>query len=436
MREVNVPPAGEAERAVLGAMLQDNRVIDDVALILRERDFRSFCNRVLFTEILNLHNRGEPADKVTMAGVMERIITRNQQADVPATYIAELWDAAPSPANAAYYARLVRDASVRQQLVQVATDIHRAAVNPTGPPEDILAAAERGIFGIAEENQQGNTMHIRQAFAEEFDRLDAMKAGTGGVGIQTGLIDLDVLTGGFRDSELVILAARPSIGKTSLALTLAIHASLKANVGVFFASLEQSRVELAGRIGCAEAPVSSSVYRQGFLSTEEIAKLHSVRDKFSKTEFHVADYPVQTVTQIAANARRLKRQHGIKLIIIDYLQLVEPDNRRESRQEQVAGVSRRLKQLARELTVPVVALAQLNRGAETQDKPRLCDLRESGGIEADADVVVLLHVPDDAKKSEIGAIVAKQRNGPTGELTLWLDREHMKFQNFEHGREL
>lgn len=433
MHDSNVMPDVSAERAVLGAMLQDNRVIPDVALIVRAGDFRSYAHQVVFEAIMFLHERGQPADKVTMASVMEQIIARRKQEDIPASYIAELWFSAPTPSNADHYARLVRDRAILHQLHQAANDIAKAVLNPTAPPEQILTEAEQAIFRIAQTGMTAATAHMRDALSEEMDRLDRLKTGEIAGGLPTGLIDLDNLTGGLHNGELLIVAARPSIGKTSLGLSLAIHAALKAEAPVFFVSLEQSRTELAGRVNCAEGRINSANYRQGFLTRNDFIRIVEVRERFGRTEFHLDDSPSQSMARIAATARRLKMRHGIKLIVIDYLQLVEPDNRRETRQEQVAGISRRLKQLARELDVPVVALAQLNRGAEGQDKPRLCDLRESGAIEADADLVLLLYIPDSSQPSRIGAIVAKQRNGPTGEIPLYFARDWMTFANFEKG---
>jgi replicative DNA helicase len=252
----------------------------------------------------------------------------------------------------------------------------------------------------------------------------------------TGLLDLDDKTAGLQNSELIIIAARPSVGKTALGLSIARHVAVEEAQPVFFVSLEQSRIELAERLLSAQARVNGFRLRKGDLSSADMQKLLGAGDALRQAKFFIDDSPGQGMLRIAANARRLKLRHHIKLVVVDYLQLIEPDNRRDSRQEQVANISRRLKFLAKELKLPVVALAQLNRSPEEREghRPRLADLRESGSIEMDADTVLLLHRPEMYEPGQnpgtVEIIIAKQRNGPTGEVTLTFLKEFMRFENF------
>ena len=290
----------------------------------------------------------------------------------------------------------------------------------------------------------GQHITLQQAISEAFDRLDARKKhGRSISGLPTGYVELDDLTAGFQNSELVIVAARPSVGKTSFGLNIARKLVVEQKVPILFVSLEQSRAEIAERLLCCQAEVDSHKLRKGHLSPDDISKLTEAGEVLSKSALYIDDTPAQGMLRIAANARRLMRK-GLKAVFVDYLQLVEPDNRRESRQEQVANISRRLKHLARELAIPVIALAQLNRSPEDRQdgRPRLSDLRESGSIEQDADTVMMLHRPkSDEANPESGAmgkerqegvidvIITKQRNGPTGEVVLTFVKQYMRFEN-------
>ena len=284
----------------------------------------------------------------------------------------------------------------------------------------------------------GQTFTLAQALTEAYDRIDTRQQNdqTSISGLPTGFIDLDEKTAGLQNSELIIMAARPSHGKTALAMNVARHVAVEDNQPVFVVSLEQSRIELAERLLCCQARVDSHKLRKGHLSSEDMQKLIEAGGILRNALLFIDDTPGQGMLRIAANARRLKLREKIKLVVIDYLQLIEPDNRRDSRQEQVAHISRRLKFLARELQIPVMALAQVNRSSEdrTDHKPRLADLRESGSIEQDADTVMLLHRPEMYEPGQHEGIleinIAKQRNGPTGEITLTFLKQFMRFENF------
>src|SRR5262249_10766669 len=334
--------------------------------------------------------------------------------------------------------------AIVRNLIHSSNEILRDAYNQGAPAEELLEGAERRIMEIAEWGVTGQTYTLEQALHEAFDRIDTRHQREQWTisGLPTGFIDLDDKTAGLQESELIIIAARPSVGKTALSLNLAPHIAVHEGHPVFFVSLEQSRIEIAERLLCAQARVDSFKLRKGHLSSEEHHKLSASAGELREAKIFIDDSPGQNMLRIAANARRLKLRHKIKAVFVDYLQLVEPDDRTASRQEQVAGISRRLKFLAKKLRIPVVSFAQLNRGVEhrTDNTPRLADLRESGSIEQDADTVMLLHRPEMYTRGEEGGPspdegrleihIAKQRNGPTGEINLTYIKQFMRFENF------
>ncbi|MCI0642533.1 MAG: replicative DNA helicase [Gemmataceae bacterium] len=433
-----LPPHNrEAERSVLGSMLRDNRVIPDVVQRLRATDLYVFAHQKIYEALADLYvNQGKPADAVTLADYLNE---KQLIQDVGGyAYLVELWEAAPSSANAVYYADIVREKAIVRNLIHACNDLSRDAYDQVMPATELLDSAERKILEVAEIGVTGATTTLQQAVHEAFDRIDSRKEG-GHLeysGLPTGYVDLDSLTAGFQNSELVIVAARPSVGKTSFALNVIRHIVAEENLPAFFVSLEQARIELAERLLCCQARVDSHKLRKGHLNAEDMDRLMAAGDVLRRAQLFIDDSPGQNMLRIAANARRLKLRHHIRIVVIDYLQLIDPDNRRDSRQEQVAVISRRLKFLARELDIPVVALAQVNRSSEDRQdhRPRLSDLRESGAIEQDADTVLLLHRPEYHEPGQhegmVEVIVGKQRNGPTGEVTLMYVKQFMRFENF------
>lgn len=430
------PQSRDAERSVLGSMLRDNTAINDVQPILRAENFYFDAHQKIFQAISDIYNDGHPVDLVILA---ERLRQQKQLADVgEESYLADLWDAAPTAANAEYYARIVREKAITRNLIHASTEILRDAYDQGMPAEEMLGAAERKILDIAEKGVASNTSTITEALHEAYTRIDQRMGRTDPnaiSGIPTGFVDLDALTAGFQNNELIILAARPSVGKTAFSLNIVRHVIVEEHQPVFFVSLEQSRIELAERLLAAQARVDSHKLRKGHLSAEDIGKLHAAGDVLRNAKLFIDDTPGQGMLRIAANARRLQLKHHIRLVVIDYLQLIDPENRKDPRQEQVAQISRRLKFLARELEIPVIALAQVNRSAEDRQdhRPRLADLRESGSIEQDADTCLMLHRPGrfdgGMEDNIIEVIVAKQRNGPTGEVTLTWVKQYMRFEN-------
>jgi replicative DNA helicase len=433
---VRLPPQNlDAERSVLGSILRDNAVLDDVVQILRTANFYTDAHQKIFDACVKMRDKGDAIDLVTLA---EYLKEQKLIEDIGGyAYLSVLWDAAPTAANAAYYARIVRDKGLVRNLIHASTEILRDAYDQAAPANELLESAERKIFDIAQMGVSGQYVTLEDALNAAFRRID-QRVGRGPQavsGVATGYVDLDEKTAGLQASELIIIAARPSVGKTSFALNLVRNMIVEERKSVFFVSLEQSRIELVERLLCSQGKVDSHRLRKGHLSADDMNRLMTAGDQMSAAKFFIDDSPAQGMLRIAANARRLKMRHGLDIVFIDYLQLIEPDRSRDSRQEQVAAISRRLKFLAKELEIPVVAMAQVNRSSEDRQdhKPRLSDLRESGSIEQDADTVMLLHRPD-AEPGQMGetidVIIAKQRNGPTDTVTLTFLKQFMRFENF------
>jgi replicative DNA helicase len=417
-------------------MLRDNRVIGDVIQILRPESFYADAHQKIYQAITTLYDRGHPVDLI---GLSEELFKRKQTEDIGGDgYLGELWTAAPTAANAEYHARIVRDRSVIRNLIGASTEILRDAYDQAQPADEMLEAAERKILDVAQIGMTGQTHTLEEALREAYDRIDTRTPGGDLAisGIPTGYPDLDEITAGLQNSEMIIVAARPSVGKTAFALNLIRNIAVEEGHPVFFVSLEQSRVELAERLLCCQARVDSHRLRRGTLNTDDMTKIVDAGGKLRSAKIFIDDSPGQGMLRISANARRLHLRQHIKLVVIDYLQLIEPDNRRDPRQEQVAQISRRIKFLARELKIPVIALAQVNRASEDRQdhRPRLADLRESGSIEQDADVVMLLHRPDRYEPGQneglVEVIIGKQRNGPTGDVNLNYIKQYMLFEPY------
>ncbi|NOY43640.1 MAG: replicative DNA helicase [Planctomycetes bacterium] len=438
--ERQLPRSLEAEKAVLGSILLLPEVFDEVALVVRPDDFYDDVNQILFEHLLQMHELGIQIDPMLL---VERLRSADQYEKIGgAAYLAEVGGLVPTAAHAEYYAHIVAEKAVLRSLIHASTDILKDAYDPTADPREMLSKAEEKVFGILESRGSGNVSKIGDVLQESLDRVDArmdQKHAFGG--LETGFYDFDQLTGGLQNSELIILAARPSMGKTALAMNIAEHAVLKVQAPVLFVSLEMSALELGDRLLCSVAEVNGHRLRNGTITQDERRKLVQSAAEISQSPLFIDDSPSRTMTEIAANARRLKRRDGLALLIIDYLQLIDPDNARDPRQEQVAKIARRLKGVARELEVPVLCLAQLNRQVEaTRDnKPQLSHLRESGAIEQDADVVMFVHREEyfqtneedrEQVRGEAELLVRKQRNGPTGDIKLTWHHEHTRFCNY------
>jgi replicative DNA helicase len=443
-----LPPHNlEAEKGVLGSLLLDPQLCDEIVMVVRPEDFYSDANEKIYRQILAIHEQGKKVDALLL---VERLKQAGQLDDVGGlAYLYEITQV-PTAANAVYYARIVADKATLRSLIHASTEILREAYDPLDEPRQLLSRAEEKIFAIHDQRGAGELLRMEDVLVEAFDHIDKRLEHGRATGVPTHFNDLDELTGGLHESELVILAARPSMGKTAFATNIAENVALKERKPVLFISLEMARLELAQRMLCSHGRIDSRKFRSGFISAAERGQLVSASAELSQAPIFIDDSPMRSVTEIAATGRRLKRRGGLALIIIDYLQLIEPDNPKDPRQEQVAKIARRLKGIARELKVPVLCLAQLNRQAEMtrENRPRLSHLRESGAIEQDADVVMFVHreeyyasreelEPGGGKEHLKGVgeiIVAKQRNGPIGEVKLRWEDKFTRFDNLAAGR--
>ena len=441
-----LPPQNrDAERGVLGGILRDPDTLPTIQQILLAEHFYFDAHQKIYQCLCDLANDAQPTDLVLL---YDRLRKNKQIDDVGGKeYLAELWTEIPTGANAEYHAKLVRDAAMVRGLIHASNEILRDAYDRTQSSDELVAQAERKIMDIAKSGIQGQTVPLAETIKDAFERLDSRigKDNLALSGMPTGYVDLDNITAGLQKSELVIIAARPSVGKTAFALNMvrnivADNQDSGFSPVVLFFSLEMARIELAERLLTCQSRVDSHKVRKGHLNSDDIQKLMDAGDVLRRARLYIDDTPQRTMIQIAATARRLQKRHekdgGLRLIVIDYLQLIEPENRRDPRQEQVAQISRRLKFLARELLIPVIALAQVNRASEDRQdhKPRLSDLRESGSIEQDADTCMMLHRPGkfdgQTEDNILEVIIAKQRNGPTGEITLTWRKEYNRYENY------
>ena len=431
-----LPPQNlEAELGVLGSILLMPEAIDEVGDVLRSDHFYADRHQKMYAAISHLYENGvRGIDAVTLAEELDR---RKQFEEVGGQeYLAKILETVPNAAHAKYYAKIVRDRWVQRSLVYACTEILEECYSGSRETEEVLHAAEQRVFRILEQQEQGEKLTLKEILVDAYDRIRARLESECAIsGLATGFADLDAQLNGFQGSELIILAARPSMGKTALICNIAEAVASESKQGCLVFSLEMSKLELAERLLCIRAKVNGHRLRAGTIDEVEHELLMKAASELSEMPMFIDDQPGRSMPQISAVARRLKRRFGLSLVIIDYLQLIEPEEKQAPREQQIAQITRRLKYLAKELNLPVIALAQLNRGVELREdkRPRLADLRESGAIEQDADVVLFLHRPaaydPEDRPGEADIIVAKNRNGPIGTVTLsWLS-ESMRFGN-------
>lgn len=431
----------DAERAILGSILLKPNVCDDVALVVRPEDFCDESYQILYRHLLAMHDAGK---RIDMTLVLERLRTAGDLERIGGVNsLTEVLESVPHAAHATHYADIVRDKAMLRSLIDAGSDILREAYDAFDEPRQLVSRAEERIFSILERRTNTEAKGISDVLQEALSRMDArMKNEHALGGVETGFTELDSLCGGLHNSELSILAARPSMGKTAIAMNIAEHVSMNLKMPVLFVSIEMACLELADRLLCSSARVNGHRLRNGTISQEDRRRLVQKSSEISSAPLFIDDAPGRTLTEIAAVARRLKRKQGLSLIVIDYLQLIEPDNPRDPRQEQVARIARRLKMMSRELDIPVLCLAQLNRQAEASrdNRPRLNHLRESGAIEQDADVVFFVHREEyyqtndedrERTKGQAEIIIAKQRNGPVGDIKLLWQSDFTRFVNLE-----
>jgi replicative DNA helicase len=437
-----IPPHSlEAEQSVLGAMLLDKEAVAAAAEVLRGEDFYSDAHKEIFEAILDIYDNGTPVDLVTLAEALRQRGTL--EAVGGGTYISDLSMSVPSTANVGYYIKIVEEKAILRRLISASNDIIKESYEASEDLDIIIDHAEKKIFDISQRKNNRAFEPIKTILLDTYSKIEELTKNKGKiVGVPTGFRDFDMRTSGLNPSDFILIAARPSMGKTSFAINIAQNAAIQSNVPVAIFSLEMSRDQLAQRMLSSEANIELQKIRSGDLSEEDWIKLVHAATPLSQAPIFIDDTPGISVMEVRSKARRLKMEHGLGLIVIDYLQLMSGRGRAESRQQEVSEISRSLKALARELDVPVVALSQLSRGPEARQdhRPMLSDLRESGAIEQDADVVVFLYRdeyynPDSEKKNIAEAIIAKQRNGPTGTIELvWLG-QFTKFASYEKNRQ-
>ena len=429
-----VPRNLEAERSVLGALLLHADAVCDVQF-LRADDFYLPRHQLIYHSILaafNARNATDPIiveEELSRQGVLDDAGGREQ--------LLDLLESVVSAAGIEFHAEIVREKAVQRQLLETCLDVARRCYENQGDAKEMLDEAERQIFEIARMDKSGDAHSITDILQQTFERIDRLRErGARLTGLGTEFYDLDDLTGGLQSGELIVVAARPSMGKTSLALNLTERVAATKNAVAFF-SLEMSSQQVIQNMLCCRSQIDGQAMRKGRITDQQYRRLQEEAERLYEAPIYVDDAPGLTITQLRAKCRRLKQKHDIEMVVVDYLQLMGAGGRVESRQQEIATISRGLKGIARELDVPVIALSQLNRDVENRDdhRPRMSDLRESGAIEQDADVIVLLHRDDYYKPTEANAglaqiIIAKQRNGPTGEVTLRFFREYMRFENF------
>ncbi len=430
----------EAEVGVLGSLMLLPESCDEIVNMLRAEDFYDDAHRKLFHHMMEMHGAGK---KIDMLLLRERLVAHDDYESVGgAAGLARIFTSVPHAAHVTYYASIVRSKATSRNLITTCSELLSDAYRPDSDPYALLNDAEQKVFAIRETRQSNNLASIDEVLSDAMDRLDARVRGEGQEGtVETGFTDLDRMTGGLHASELVILAARPSMGKTAFAMNIAENVVIKSRQPTLFISLEMAAIELIERMLCSVARVNGHRLRNGSLAADDRKRLVKIAGDLSTVPLFIDDSPTRNVSEIAGAARRIKRREkDLGLVVIDYLQLIQPDNGNDPRQEQVAKIARRLKGLARELKTPVLCLSQLNRQAEDSrdHRPKLSHLRESGAIEQDADVVMFVHResyykkgdPDsDSNESDAQIIVEKQRNGPTGDVDLHWERDFTRFSN-------
>jgi len=441
----SMPESLAAEAAVLGSMIVDPECIGQVVEQLEMTAFYRVEHQMIFEALVALYekNKGEGIDGVLLRDELER---RKQLEEVGGVeYIAKVMDSVPSSANVMYYARIVKDKMLLREIIQAASAILDEAYNQSGETGQTLDEAERRIFAVTDKNISGAAVALKDLVVRSFELIEK-REGSHVTGLSTGYYELDEWTCGLQNGEMIIIAGRPSMGKTSLALNIAEHIGLVDKIPVAVFSLEMGKQQLAERFLCSISGIDSQKVRRGLLSEDDYKKLVNACGELSDVPIYIDDTSSLTPLELRAKARRLKSQHGVRALIVDYLQLMYlGSGRTESRQQEITTISRYIKALARELNIPVVVLSQLNRSPEGREghRPRMSDLRESGSIEQDADVVMLLHREDYYHRGEkdyepnnkADLIIAKQRNGPTKSVELIFQEKFTRFENASHVEE-
>jgi len=431
------PQDVQAEQSVLGGMLLSKDAIADVVEVLRAGDFYRPAHQIVYDTVLDLYGRGEPADPVTVSAELTRSGQLMRVGGTP--YLHTLISSVPTAANAGFYAEIVAERATLRRLVEAGTRIvqlgYGAAAGQGGDVDEVVDRAQAEIYDVTERRTSEDYVRLEQLLQGTMDEIDAISSRGGqSIGVPTGFSELDQITNGLHPGQMIILAARPAIGKSTLALDFARACSIRHGLTSAIFSLEMSKSEITMRLLSAEAKVPLHHMRSGHMSDDDWARLARRMGEVADAPLYIDDSPNLTMMEIRAKARRLRQRHDLRLVVVDYLQLMTSGKRVENRQVEVSEFSRSLKLLAKELEVPVIAISQLNRGPEqrTDKKPLLSDLRESGSLEQDADMVVLLHREDayereSPRAGEADLILAKHRNGPTGTVTVAFQGHYSRF---------
>lgn len=444
MGKERVPPHNlDAEAAVLGALLLSKDALDTVVQILRPVDFYKQAHRTLFETILAMSTEGQEVDVLTLSHALGKAGKLDIVGGMAA--VAVLSESVPSAANAEYYAQIVKNAAIRRNLIDVSSKLIVQSYEDSMESRLLIEEAEKKIFELAEERSSHNYKKVGDIVTLSMERIIALSKSKDVVtGVPTGFKDLDSATTGFHGSEFIIIAARPSIGKTTFALNLASYQAITKKISVGFLSLEMPDIDLVDRILASEARLDSSKIRNGFLRPADLTSLRDVVPSVYEAPLYIDDTPNMKLLDLRAQARRMKAKNDIQILYVDYISLIGHENPNMPRHEQVSDISRSLKALARELQIPVVALSQLSRATEEKKTPGLADLRESGSLEQDADVVLFLHrerkTDRDAKDTnhiviETDLIIGKQRKGPIGTVKLGFLPQYTRFENFDGGHD-
>ncbi|MFH1640861.1 MAG: replicative DNA helicase [Candidatus Omnitrophota bacterium] len=431
-----LPPQNlEAEMAVLGSMLMDENAISVACESLDKDSFYKAIHKEIFESIADLYNSNKAVDLITLTDELKRKGVLEQIGGV--STLTSLVNSVPTAANITHYVSIVKEKGILRTLINNATRIVSLCFESEGNVDELVDSAERLVFEVSDKKPQGSYLHLKEIIKDSIDTIDKLYQKKAHVtGIPTGFIDFDIKTAGLQVSDLIVVAGRPSMGKSALALGIAEYAGVIAKIPTVIFSLEMSKEQLVQRMLCAHAKVDAHKVRTGYLAPSDWPKLTAAAGKLSGSPIFIDDSPAISVMELRAKARRIKAHQDIQLIILDYIQLMRGSAKSESRQQEISDISRSLKALARELRVPVVAISQLSRAVESRidHRPQLSDLRESGAIEQDADVVVLIlreeyynPTPENQGIAEI--IIAKQRNGPVGSLNLSFIKEYTRFEN-------
>ena len=444
MQEIieKVPPQNiEAEIAALGSMLMGEDAISKAIELLDETCFYKDAHRKIFNSIINLYNKNNAVDIVTL---IEELKKNGSLEDIGGpSYITAVVNSVPTSANILHYAKIVKQKAILRHLITTATQIVQESYEPDSDVDELLDRAEKLIFEIASKKIESNVVHIKELIKDSIEKIDALSQRKEHItGLATGFYEFDIATAGLQQSDLIVIAGRPSMGKSAFATCIAEHVGIIQKIPLVFFSLEMSKEQLTQRMLCSHARVNAHKVRTGFLSQSDWPRLTNAAGKLSEAPIFIDDTPALSLLELRAKARRFKSQYGIQLIIVDYMQLMRGPQKAENRQQEISEISRSLKALARELSVPLIAISQLSRAVEQRQdhKPQLSDLRESGAIEQDADVVALLlreeyYNETEENRGVAEVNIAKQRNGPTMTMRLAFISEYARFDNLAKEKE-